>query len=66
MTSEISVGDVVGLTRDMEGLKKGQRCLVAEMMRGGYIYISAEGTDTGTESFSVHLSDVDLLEKATV
>ncbi len=66
MSSEIAVGDTVGLTMKMEGFEKGQRCLVSEMMRGGYVYLSAEGSDAETASFSAHLMDLELLEKAKV
>jgi len=60
MANEIEVGSMVALTRSMEGFEKGQRCVVSEIMRGGYLYISIEGSDSATESFSVHNTDVEL------
>lgn len=66
MTSKIEVGDIVGLTRNMEGFEKGQRCVISEMMRGGYVYLAPEGSDPEKASFSAHLTDVDLIESAAV
>jgi|GEM_PF-3734824 len=64
MSKEIAVGDTVLLTLKTDGYEKGQRCIVSEMMRGGYVYLSAEGTDVETTSFSAHVMDLELVEKA--
>ena len=64
MTSKIEVGDIVGLARTLDGLEKGQRCVIAEMMKGGYVYLYPEGSDPEVSSFSTHLTDVDLIESS--
>lgn len=60
MAEEIAVGSSVVLTSASNGLAKGDRCTVLEMMRGGYVYIVKEGGDPEADAFSIAAFEVEI------